>query len=258
LRLLGRAAIDGAARVGSYRQAVLVSSTKKLGTAVGGRRARWRDTREQWRSRVCLLRDHKCKEARVMMPKAFASVAAAAGLLTMAALPMAHAQYAAENQVITNGPQSSGVERSGGWSAEQNVRESERYHRLLEQNRRFREARMRTECGPITDPQLHQQCIDSFAQFSPSGGHTPAYATLGNGSANYGATGGANYSSAAGTNQPIGTGNTGAMNGGAYGATGTATYSSGSGGTYGTMGAGSTAATGTGNWGTAGTSNPAR
>jgi hypothetical protein len=29
----------------------------------------------------------------------------------------------------------------------------------------FRQARMREECGPITDPQLHQQCLDSFARY---------------------------------------------------------------------------------------------
>ncbi len=28
---------------------------------------------------------------------------------------------------------------------------------------------MRKECGPITDPQLHQGCLDSFAQYSPLG-----------------------------------------------------------------------------------------
>jgi len=24
---------------------------------------------------------------------------------------------------------------------------------------------MRKECGPITDPQLHRQCLDSFARY---------------------------------------------------------------------------------------------
>ena len=31
----------------------------------------------------------------------------------------------------------------------------------------FREARMRKECGPITDPQLRQQCLASFSQDEP-------------------------------------------------------------------------------------------
>jgi hypothetical protein len=47
-------------------------------------------------------------------------------------------------------------------TARQNVIQSERYDRLLEANGSFRQARMRRECGPITDPQLHQSCLDSF------------------------------------------------------------------------------------------------
>src|SRR5437016_13055794 len=46
----------------------------------------------------------------------------------------------------------------------QNVIQSERYDRLLETNRAFRQARMSKEGGPITDPQLHQQCLASFSQ----------------------------------------------------------------------------------------------
>ena len=53
-----------------------------------------------------------------------------------------------------------------------NVIASEHYDRLLESNRGFRQARMRKECGPITDPQLHQQCLDSFAQYEPAGAAT--------------------------------------------------------------------------------------
>jgi hypothetical protein len=52
-------------------------------------------------------------------------------------------------------------------SARQNVIQSEHYTRLLETNRGFREARMRKECSPITDPQLHQQCLASFQEYSP-------------------------------------------------------------------------------------------
>jgi hypothetical protein len=70
-------------------------------------------------------------------------------------------------EVITNGPQGS---PPSNWSAQQNVRESQRYDRLLESNRGFREARMRRECGPITDPELHQQCIASFHQDEPYAG----------------------------------------------------------------------------------------
>src|SRR5215471_15613755 len=58
-------------------------------------------------------------------------------------------------------------------TARQNVIQSERYDRLLETNRSFRQARMRRECGPITDPQLRQSCLDSFTQYEPG----PAHAT---------------------------------------------------------------------------------
>jgi len=70
-------------------------------------------------------------------------------------------------EVVTNGPQGS---PPSNWSAQQNVRQSERYDRLLETNRGFREARMRRECGPITDQELHQQCIASFGQDEPLSG----------------------------------------------------------------------------------------
>lgn len=102
-----------------------------------------------------------------MLLKSMTTLAFAAACLTAAAsVPAAHAQYAPGEQVVTNGPQSSGVEQSGSWSARQNVIESHRYSRLVQTNPRFRAQRMRTECGPITDPQLHSQCIDSFNQGS--------------------------------------------------------------------------------------------
>jgi hypothetical protein len=73
-------------------------------------------------------------------------------------------------QVVTNGPQSSPGDGSGDWSARQNVMQSQQYDRLLESNRGFRQARMRKECGPVTDPQLRQQCFASFAQDEPYAG----------------------------------------------------------------------------------------
>jgi hypothetical protein len=66
-------------------------------------------------------------------------------------------------QVITNGPQTNPGDVSPSWSAQRNVTESKSYERLLKGNPAFRQARMRKECGPITDPQLHRQCLDSFA-----------------------------------------------------------------------------------------------
>ena len=71
---------------------------------------------------------------------------------------------------MTNGPQGSPPDRA----ARQNVMQSERYDRLLESSRGFRQARMRRECGPITDQQLHQQCLDSFAQDEPVGASSTA------------------------------------------------------------------------------------
>ena len=50
----------------------------------------------------------------------------------------------------------------GNESAAQNVRESQQYEQLVCSNPTFRERRMREECGPITDAQLHQACLASF------------------------------------------------------------------------------------------------
>ena len=75
----------------------------------------------------------------------------------------------AGTQVMTNGPRTNPGDVSPSWSAQRNVAESERYDRLLESNGAFRQARERKECGPITDPQLHQQCLESFAQYEPAG-----------------------------------------------------------------------------------------
>jgi hypothetical protein len=51
------------------------------------------------------------------------------------------------------------------------VIESKQYERLLQTNRAFREARMRKECGSISDPQLHQSCIASFGRSTDRGGN---------------------------------------------------------------------------------------
>src|SRR5947207_10370991 len=95
----------------------------------------------------------------VMLLKTATSLAFATACLTAIATLPAHAQMAAPGapgtEVVTNGPQGS---PPPNWSARQNVIESQRYDRLLEMNRGFRQARMRKECGPITDPQLREQC----------------------------------------------------------------------------------------------------
>ena len=71
----------------------------------------------------------------------------------------------AGKQLITNGPQTNPGDVSPSWSAQRNVVESEQYERQLKGNQAFRQVRMRKECGPITDPQLHRQCLDSFARY---------------------------------------------------------------------------------------------
>jgi|SRR6516225_11919485 len=104
-----------------------------------------------------------------MLLKTATSLAFATACLTAAVVMPAHAQMAgpaggSDPEVITNGPQGSAPPN---WSARQNVVQSERYDRMLETSRGFREARMRKECGPITDPQLHQSCLASFGQDEP-------------------------------------------------------------------------------------------
>ncbi len=44
-----------------------------------------------------------------------------------------------------------------------NVRQSGQYEQALHSNSSFRAKRIKQECGPINDPQLHQQCVDSFS-----------------------------------------------------------------------------------------------
>ena len=87
---------------------------------------------------------------------------AAACLITVSAMPAAHAQTAGGPQLVTNGPQTDPGDVSPSWSARQNVIESHRYDRLVQASPAFRQARMQKECGPITDPQLHADCLASF------------------------------------------------------------------------------------------------
>ncbi|MBV9859163.1 MAG: hypothetical protein JO038_03525 [Alphaproteobacteria bacterium] len=58
---------------------------------------------------------------------------------------------------------------NGPWweTPAQNVWRSQRYDRRLQYNLSFRAYRMRKECGPIGDPQLHASCIASFDYFEP-------------------------------------------------------------------------------------------
>ena len=52
-------------------------------------------------------------------------------------------------------------------SAEQNVRQSRQYEQLLCSNPAFRAKRIQQECGPITDPAMHESCLASFECGAP-------------------------------------------------------------------------------------------
>ena len=104
----------------------------------------------------------------MMSLKPVSLAVAAAALIGIAGLMPARAQTGGLVQVVTNGPQGNVEAQSPAWSPQQNVIDSQRYDRLVETNSAFRQARMRQECDPVTDPQLHASCIASFAQDEPS------------------------------------------------------------------------------------------
>jgi hypothetical protein len=110
-----------------------------------------------------------------MMNKTVISLAfATAFAVALGAMPTAYAETSS-TELVTNGPQASRGDW-GGWSARRNVIESRHYDRALEMSPGFRHARMRKECGPINDPQLHADCIASFGQLEPYAGSTmPPY-----------------------------------------------------------------------------------
>jgi hypothetical protein len=94
--------------------------------------------------------------------KVMGAAAAVACLTAIGTVPAAHAQMT--TRVVTNGPQASRGDM-GGWSARQNVIESERYDRLVATSPAFARYRERIECGPITLPMLRQQCVQSFRTY---------------------------------------------------------------------------------------------
>lgn len=106
-----------------------------------------------------------------MLLKGMTTMAFAAACLAAAAVPAAQATtthpHATRNQTAAI--------RGVVPSPAQNVRQSHQYDRMLETNRSFRQARIRKECGPITDPQLRQSCLASFNQDEPMqfGSSTP-------------------------------------------------------------------------------------
>jgi len=109
--------------------------------------------------------------------KLVTSVAFSAAFLTViAAMPTAHAAVGTSGAtIITNGPQTNPGDRSGSWSAQQNVRDSQRYEALVHSSRSFQANRIHKECGPIRDRQLRADCMASFGGSEgssiPKGGH---------------------------------------------------------------------------------------
>jgi hypothetical protein len=92
------------------------------------------------------------------------AIVAIVSVTTIAAVPSADAQGTGRAVVVTNGPQTDPGDVSPAWSARRNVIESKNYDRLLETDSAFRQARIRKECGPINDRQLHASCVASFNQ----------------------------------------------------------------------------------------------
>ena len=87
---------------------------------------------------------------------------AAVCLATIVMTTVVEAQTMPRTVVVKHPPIVGPGDVSDSRSARQNVIESKQYERLLEKNHAFRQARMRRECGPITDPELHQSCLRSF------------------------------------------------------------------------------------------------
>ena len=84
------------------------------------------------------------------------------------AIPAAQAQTM-DTQILSTPPRVNADDRAGSLAARNNA-ESAQYDRLLESSPAFRNARVSRECGPITDPQLRQNCLASFAQYEPNMG----------------------------------------------------------------------------------------
>jgi hypothetical protein len=119
-----------------------------------------------------LLRRQFHGDGTMMSTKTTNLAFAAACLITVLAMPGARAQTAwtqtaATPEVVTNGPQTGPGDVSPYWSPQQNVLQSERYERLLQTSPSFRQVRMNKECGPISDPQLHADCVASFNRGAP-------------------------------------------------------------------------------------------
>ena len=103
-----------------------------------------------------------------MLSRKLAGILAAGAIVALLGAA-AHAQVMAPMQpppdrvdVYSNMPQAEPGDNPANWSARRNVVESDRYDRLTRTNPAFRAARIRKECGSITEPNLYQQCVATF------------------------------------------------------------------------------------------------
>jgi hypothetical protein len=87
---------------------------------------------------------------------------AAICLATIATIPAGSAAAQRRAVTVKHAPIVNPGDVSESWSARRNIIESKQYEQMLRANPAFRQARMKKECGPINDPQLHQSCIASF------------------------------------------------------------------------------------------------
>ena len=87
---------------------------------------------------------------------------AAVCLVAIATVPASNASAQGQTVTVKHTPITNPGDVSEPQSARQNVIESKQYEQLLRTNPAFRQTRMKKECGPITDPQLHQSCLASF------------------------------------------------------------------------------------------------
>jgi hypothetical protein len=99
---------------------------------------------------------------------------AAVCLVTIAMVPAGQAVAQGRTVTVKHAPITNPGDVSEPWSAQQNVAQSKQYEQLLRTNAAFRQSRMKKECGPITDPQLHQSCLASFERYTGPSRHSSA------------------------------------------------------------------------------------
>jgi hypothetical protein len=80
--------------------------------------------------------------------------------------------YLAAAGLIAAAAATASAQEPANQSASENVRASHQYESALCTNPAFRAKRIAQECGPVTDPQLHQSCLASFECGGPPKRHS--------------------------------------------------------------------------------------